>query len=62
LLNLKTTPEALPILQSTAVKQLFRKYKVLSTRELESRYDIYLEHYCKSVNVETKLTIEMSPR
>jgi glutamine synthetase len=60
LLNLKTTPEALPILQTTAVKQLFRKYKVLTTRELESRYDIYLEQYCKSVAVETKLVIEMS--
>ena len=60
LLNLKTTPEALPVLQSTAVKQLFRKYKVLTARELESRYDIYLEQYCKSVAVETKLVIEMS--
>ncbi len=60
LLNLKTTPEALPVLQTTAVKQLFRKYKVLSTRELESRYETYLEQYCKSVAVETNLTIEMS--
>lgn len=60
LLNLRTTPEALPILQTTAVKQLFRKYKVLSTRELESRYETYLEQYCKSVAVETKLVIEMS--
>ena len=28
--------------------------------ELESRLDIYLEQYCKSINVETMLTIEIS--
>ena len=39
---------------------MFEKYNVLSRREMESRMDIYLEHYIKSMNVEAKQTIEMS--
>jgi glutamine synthetase len=60
LLNLKTTPEALPELEKPEVQELFEKYGVLSHRELESRYEIYLEQYCKSVRVEANLTMEMS--
>ncbi|MFO1020339.1 MAG: glutamine synthetase III [Planctomycetales bacterium] len=60
LLNLKTTPEALPELEKPEVKEMFEKYGVLSHRELESRYDIYLEQYCKSVRVEANLTLEMA--
>ena len=36
------------------------KYKVLSKRETHSRMDIYLEQYCKAVNVEANLTVEMA--
>lgn len=60
LLNLRATPDALPALQTTAAKQLFRKYKVLSTRELESRYETYLEQYIMTAAVESSLTIEMA--
>lgn len=60
LLNLTTSADALPELQATEVKELFEKYHVLSERELESRLDIYLEQYCKSVAVEAKLMIEMA--
>lgn len=60
LLNLKTTAAALPFLEKPEVKELFTKYSVLSERELESRLEIYLEQYCKSVAVETNLTIEMA--
>ncbi|MCA9234718.1 MAG: glutamine synthetase type III, partial [Planctomycetales bacterium] len=60
LLNLKTTAEALPALQSQEVKDLFEKYGVLSERELESRLETYLEQYCKSIGVEANLTIEMA--
>jgi glutamine synthetase len=59
LLNLKATPDALPILKTKEVKQLFKKYDVLSNRELESRLETYLEQYCKSVAVEAKLMLEM---
>jgi glutamine synthetase len=55
LLNLKATPDALPALTTPEAKGLFSKYGVLSERELESRYDIYCEQYCKTVNVEANL-------
>lgn len=60
LLNLKTTADALPYLQSPEVIKLFKKYDVLSERELQSRLETYLEQYCKSVIVEANLTIEMA--
>ncbi len=54
--NYKTAVDALPVLQKPEVIALFDKYKVLTPRELHSRYEIYLEQYCKTVNVEAKLT------
>ncbi|MCZ6914726.1 MAG: glutamine synthetase III, partial [Rickettsia endosymbiont of Ixodes persulcatus] len=62
LLNNKTTVDALPYLKTPEVHELFKKYEVLSDRELESRLDIYLEQYCKTVKVESKLTLEMAKR
>src|SRR5690606_17400197 len=59
LLNLKTTADALSQLQTPEVRELFTKYGVLSERELHSRYDIYLEQYCKAIQVEANLMIEM---
>lgn len=58
--NLKTTIDALPVLVSDEVIEVFEKYGVLSRRELESRYDIYLEQYCKTVNVEALLVAKIA--
>ena len=60
LLNLKTSVDALPVLDEPEVKALFEKYGVLSERELESRYETYLEQYCLTVNVEANLMKEMA--
>ena len=60
LLNLKTSVDALPVLEDAAVKALFEKYGVLSERELASRYETYVEQYCLSVSVEAKLVKEMA--
>jgi glutamine synthetase len=60
LLNLKTTPDALKILELPETVKLFEKYNVLSARELHSRYEIYLEQYVKTVQVEAKLTIKIA--
>jgi glutamine synthetase len=60
LLNLKTSVDALPYLQSEEVKALFEKFHVLSERELESRLEIYLEQFCKTVATEANLTLEMA--
>jgi glutamine synthetase len=60
LLNMKSSADALPYLHKPEIRELFKKYEVLSERELDSRMDIYLEQYCKSVSVEAKLTLEMA--
>jgi glutamine synthetase len=58
--NLKTSVDALPVLDEDEVKSLFETYGVLSKRELHSRLEVYLELYCKSVAVEARTTIEMA--
>jgi glutamine synthetase len=58
--NHKTCVDSLPTLTSKDIVSLFEKYKVLSKRELHSRFDIYVEQYIKSVNVEAKLTVEIA--
>jgi glutamine synthetase len=58
--NLKTTVDALPALQQPGTIALFEKYKVLTPRELHSRYEVAFEQYVKSVNVEAKLALNMS--
>jgi glutamine synthetase len=60
LLNLKSSVDALPVLETKEIKSLFSKYNVLSERELESRLEIYLEQYCKTVYSEANLTLEMA--
>ncbi|HEY3592750.1 MAG TPA: glutamine synthetase III [Polyangiaceae bacterium] len=57
--NYKTTVDALPVLQSPEVVQTFEKYGVLTPRELNSRYEIYLEQYVKHVLIEAKLVKNM---
>ena len=58
--NLRTTPEALPVLTSKEVVELFGKYDVLSEAELASRKEIYFEQYALTVNVEANLVIRMA--
>lgn len=58
--NLKTSVDALPAIGSAGTVALFEKYNVLTKRELDSRVDIYLEQYCKAVNVEGRLMVEMA--
>ncbi|MFX5705334.1 hypothetical protein ABTE52_20335, partial [Acinetobacter baumannii] len=48
--------EALPALNEKEAKELFSKYAVLQEDELVSRYNIMLEGYCKTVNIEALLT------
>ena len=60
LLNLKTSVDALPALQTPETIGLFTRYGVLSEREIESRFETYLEQYCLTVNVEANLTMEIA--
>ena len=45
LANLRQTPDALPWLVEPTTVEVFSKYEVLSERELESRYEVFLEQY-----------------
>ena len=58
--NLRNTLDALPVLLKPEVSALFEKYSVLSARELHSRYEIYMERYCKDVNTEGLTALTMS--
>jgi glutamine synthetase len=62
LLNLRNTPDALPELVKPAVVKVFEKHKVLSHRELHARYEVYLEAYNKTINVEGQLMVLMANR
>ncbi|HEY1853400.1 MAG TPA: glutamine synthetase III [Solirubrobacterales bacterium] len=52
--NLRTTPEALPEVISDATVASFENYEVMSKRELESRYDVWLEQYALRANIEAE--------
>ncbi len=62
LLNLKNTVDALPQLETKEVIAAFEKYKVLNAREVRARYDIMVEQYIKTVNVEGQLMVLMANR
>ncbi len=54
LANLRTTPDALPWLLDKQTIAAFKKYKVLSKRELESRYEVFTEQYAVNINIEAE--------
>ncbi|HXD58514.1 MAG TPA: glutamine synthetase III, partial [Thermoleophilaceae bacterium] len=54
LLNMRSTPDALPELVSDDTKAIFAKYDVLSDRELESRFAVFTEQYEVKVNIEAE--------
>jgi glutamine synthetase len=54
LLNLRTTPEALPEVISDQTVETFGKYDVLSHRELESRFEVWGEQYTIRANIEAE--------
>jgi glutamine synthetase len=52
--NLKTTPDALPEVLADDTIAAFEKYSVLSKRELESRYEVWVEQYAIRANIEAE--------
>jgi glutamine synthetase len=62
LLNHKNTVDALPELISKEAVALLEKYKILNEREIHARYEVFLENYNKTVNVEGQLMVLMANR
>ena len=58
--NLKTTPEALPEVMADASVAAFEKYGVLSKRELESRFEVWVEQYALRANIEAETTFSIA--
>lgn len=62
LLNLPSTAEALPYFIAPKNIELFSRHKIFTESELHSRYEIMVESYCKTVNIEARTAIDMADR
>ena len=62
LLSLRDTPDALPQLIAPEVVATFERYKVLTERELRARYEVNVEAYTKTINVEGQLMVLIANR
>jgi glutamine synthetase len=62
LLNHKTSVDAFPEILKPEVVKAFEKYGVLNERELKARYEIALEQYIKTLNIEGQLMVLMANR
>ena len=60
LLNLRTTPEALSTVLEKKNVEMLTSLKIFSEAEIHSRYEICLENYCKTVNIEGLTMVDMA--
>ena len=60
--NLKTTADAMPHLLDEKNMKMLIEHKVFTKTELESRYEIMLENYVKTVNIEGQTMVDMVRR
>ena len=60
LANLATTPDAMPSFITEKSISLFTSHKVYTEREIRSRYEIFLEGYCKIIRIEAKTMLDMA--
>ena len=60
--NLKTTADAMPHLLDEKNMKMLIEHKVFTRTELESRYEIMLENYVKTVNIEGQTMVDMVRR
>jgi len=57
--NLKTTVEALPSYISQKSIELFSRHNVFTEMEIKSRYEIFMDNYCKSLHIEALTMADM---
>jgi glutamine synthetase len=58
--NLRTTPDALLEVMADDSVAAFENYKVLSKRELESRFEVWIEQYALRANIEAETTFSIA--
>ena len=62
LLNLRTTPDAMPAMIADKNVKMLTAHKIFSPAELHSRYEILLENYSKTVNIEALTMVDMAKK
>ena len=62
LLNLRSAADALPSYIAPKNIELFSRHKIFTAAELRSRYEILMESYCKTRNIEALTAIDMADR
>jgi glutamine synthetase len=62
LLNLKSTVDALPLLKTEENIAMFERHGVFNRAEIDSRVDIILENYTKTIHIEALTLIDMMNR
>ena len=62
LLNLRTTPDAIPMLVQKDNMAMLVRHKVFTESELRSRYEIQLENYCKIVRIEALTMVDIAKK
>ena len=62
LLNYPSTPDCMPHLLDEKNVQMLTSHKVFSKTELESRCEIMLENYCKTIVIEANTMVDMAKR
>jgi len=62
LLNLRTTPDAMPAMLSEKNMKMLTSHRIFSPAELHSRYEILLENYSKTVNIEALTMVDMAKK
>lgn len=62
LLNLRTTPDALPYFIKENNIELFKRHKVFDEEEVHSRYEIMMEEYVKILHIEALTMVNMSQK
>ena len=62
LLNLRTTPDALPCFVAEKNIAMYERHKVFTETEMHSRDDIHMESYCKTINIEALTMLDMAKK
>ncbi|MFM7266912.1 MAG: glutamine synthetase type III, partial [Cyanobium sp.] len=58
--NLRTSADALPVLERPEIRELFERQGVLTPVELASRFEVYAEQYVLAIEVEARLVLRIA--
>ncbi|MCF0229906.1 MAG: glutamine synthetase III [Parasporobacterium sp.] len=62
LLNLKTTVDAMEVLKDEKNREMLKAHKVMTDVEIDSRYEIMLENYAKTMIIEANTMVDMAKK